>query len=1054
MEPTTGSEVRDEILEYLRGQLIGPVKGDAELLREQPYQRYLTGILYPRVPVGTTADEAEDDGEVDDEAPGQIADDADEDPMTLAGQNKPSSVGVSFVADRRCAVRVEIAAGRYVPGSKEGEWRRVPLDFTGNDAVVVDPPQTAKSFDDVFLDDAGIRVRVTWRPHQGTTIVTVVIVNNRDHDGHGIIDAKDCLFQVSVRCRPEAGRVLRYPSRRHLYSDDEAEELELAYRNAPVFAIGHGSAADWSDLGPDGPEYVQTSFLPVHVVPGVSFDVDDAPKRVRDLHRLSKIRELPSEIIPELHMFVDGYETWCDQLAAEAAESLIPAHEATVERVLQRIRAAAARMRRGIELLEDEAEVRHAFALANEAMLMQLIHGGEAFAGTAHSVREAPDVANVDYPSDTAYWRPFQLAFLLLTLDGVATDSADRDIVDLIWFPTGGGKTEAYLGLAAFTIMLRRIRNGDEGAGTTVITRYTLRLLTSQQFLRASTMIAACELLRRRDESLLGSRPISIGVWVGGGNSPNSYAEAAKLLAGLKNGEELETGFQIEVCPWCGTRVVPGRDDEDQLWGIHVTNVSFQVRCLNGTCPFAGELPVSSVDEALYEDPPTMLVGTVDKFARTVWDERTGVFFGARRDPGPSLIIQDEFHLISGPLGTIVGLYEAAFDVLMSQSGSRPKIVASTATIRRAGEQSLGVFGRQVALFPPAGLDADDSYFVRTDRTGTGRAYVGLMPQGHTPLTGLIHLSAALLQAPIDLGLAGSAKDLYWTYVAYHNSLRELGKTITLAHDDIPARLQVIAEADDTCRTLSHDNVVELTSNIPPREIPRVLEHLKVTTEQGGAVSMLASTNMLSVGVDVARLGLMAVVGQPKSTAEYIQASSRVGRGKDRPGLVVTLYSPSKPRDRSHYESFVPYHAALYKSVEPTSVTPFSHPARTRALHACLVILARHARGWRAVKDAARFHSTDPELKVLISAFLERVKLADPEEFERVRRHLDVLCKEWDDFVADAEAVGAELHYSGPGRERPVVLRRFQETGSGWRTLDSMRSVDAEVAVQVRRRQS
>jgi ATP-dependent helicase YprA (DUF1998 family) len=565
-------------------------------------------------------------------------------------------------------------------------------------------------------------------------------------------------------------------------------------------------------------------------------------------------------------------------------------------------------------------------------------------------------------------------------------------------------------------------------------------------------MIAACELLRREDESLLGSRPISIGIWVGGNNSPNRYAEAVKLLAGLRNGEELETGFQIEVCPWCGTRVVPGRDDEDQAWGIHVTNVSFKVRCLNSTCPFAGEIPVSSVDEALYEDPPTMLVGTVDKFARVAWDERAGVFFGAQRDPGPSLIIQDEFHLISGPLGTIVGLYEAAFDVLMSQSGYRPKIVASTATIRRAGEQSLGVFGRQVALFPPAGLDADDSYFVRTDRAAIGRAYAGLMPQGHTPLTALVHLSAALLQAPIDLGLAGSAKDLYWTFVAYHNSLRELGKTITLAHDDIPARLKVIAEAEDTCRTLSHDNVVELTSNIPPREIPRVLEHLKVTTEQGGAVSMLASTNMLSVGVDVARLGLMAVVGQPKSTAEYIQASSRVGRSG--PGLVVTLYSPSKPRDRSHYESFVPYHAALYKSVEPTSVTPFSHPARARALHACLVILARHARGWRTLKDAAQFRSADPELKALLSAFLERVKLAEPDEFERVRRHLDVLCKEWDNFVAVAEADGAELHYYGPGRERPVVLRRFHEAGSGWRTLDSMRSVDAEVAVQVRRRQS
>nr|MDT0664236.1 helicase [Micromonospora sp. DSM 115978] len=354
------------------------------------------------------------------------------------------------------------------------------------------------------------------------------------------------------------------------------------------------------------------------------------------------------------------------------------------------------------------------------------------------------------YALHRAEWRPFQLGFLLLTIEGASTDCDDRDVVDLIWFPTGGGKTEAYLALAAFSILIRRIRYGDDAAGTTVITRYTLRLLTSDQFRRAATLVCALELLRRDRADDLGSTEISIGLWVGSANSPNTYAEAQTLVKDLRSGQPIEKGFQIEKCPWCGTRLLPDEGSAGNI-GFQAHNNSFQVFCLNRGCPFFDRIPMASVDEQLYDRPPTVLIGTVDKFATAVWNERTGVFFGAGDDPGPSLIIQDEFHLISGPLGTIVGLYEAAFDVLMERHGARPKIVASTATIRRADEQTLGVFGRDVALFPPAGLDADDSYFVRVDHDKPGRAYVGLMPQGHTPVTGLVHLSAALLQASIDV---------------------------------------------------------------------------------------------------------------------------------------------------------------------------------------------------------------------------------------------------------------------------------------------------------------
>ncbi|MBO0881965.1 MAG: helicase, partial [Mycobacterium sp.] len=599
---------------------------------------------------------------------------------------------------------------------------------------------------------------------------------------------------------------------------------------------------------------------------------------------------------------------------------------------------------------------------------------------------------------------------------------------------------------AAFTILHRRLTHLDDGAGTTVITRYTLRLLTVQQFQRAATMIMACERIRQGRPGELGSIPISIGVWVGGSNTPNNYAQAVRLRRDLERGLKPTESFQVDQCPWCGTSLIP-RGEADPRWGITATNSSIRFHCVNERCDFYSGIPISSVDEDLYAHPPTLLVGTVDKFARLAWDERAGVFFGAGDLPGPSLMIQDEFHLISGPLGTIVGLYEAAFDVLMQHHGASPKIVAATATIRRAGEQSRGVFGRDVALFPPSGLDAGSSYFVRTDASLPGREYVGVMPQGHTHVTALVHLAAALLQAPRDVELSDAVLDGYWTLVAYHNSLRELGKTVTLAHDDFRSRMETIARTSDRVRPI--DDVRELTSRVQAVEIPRVLERLGRSYGKHGVVSLVAATNMISVGVDVERLGLMVVDGQPKTTAEYIQATSRVGRkSMKHPGLVVTLYSPTKPRDRSHYESFVPYHSMLYSAIEPTSVTPFSVMARSRALHADLVVLARHALGLGDNADAGKFDETDEELNALLAQLIERAARADATEIPGVRRHLRRLLREWTRSAVSAETRGGLL-YEGSERQARL-LKRFLETGDAWETLDSMRSVDIEVPVRVR----
>lgn len=1056
MNIETGFADRDLLLNYLRDQLMGPAGGQDEQLDpdDRPYQRYLTGVLYPMPPdepdITAIEDQPAEDDELVDDSPDPSDDDGEEDPVTLAGQMRPSSVGMSFVVSEWSPVDVELELGRYLRATDQ-TWQREAVALTGAAAVHLHPTKSTTHSQRVEVLGGHAFVEARWRPHGEGAIVTLVLVNQRRLNERSAVQAEDCLYQVVLRGRPSSGVLRRYPANRHLRSDKETDELDLMYRRVPVFAVGHGAAAEW-DTTADPPTYVETSFFPVHVVPDVAFDIPDKDTSVLELRRLAKVVDTPDTVVRQLHQFVNDYRAWTNGVRDTVARSeLAPRLQKAAGRLLDRMVSAEGRMRRAVRLIAERPRIRQAFGLANLAMLMQMEHRRSELAGSPHPVAEAPQDVSRDYRNSTGSWRPFQLGFLLLAMEGCVDDCPDRNLVDLIWFPTGGGKTEAYLGLAAFTIIHRRLTSGDEGGGTTVITRYTLRLLTSQQFQRAATMILACDLIRRGRTDELGSRPVSIGLWLGQKNSPNTYAEARKALEKARIGDDPEQGFQIEMCPWCGTRVVPTPDDEHNQWGVEATNNSFRVFCLNQHCPFRDRIPVSSVDEDLYEYPPTMLVGTVDKFAMAAWDEKTGAFFGSGDDPGPSLIIQDEFHLISGPLGTVVGLYEAAFDVLMAHNRANPKIVAATATIRRAREQALGVFGREVALFPPAGVDADNSYFVRTDQNSHGRAYVGVMSQGHTPTTGLVHVAAAQLQASVDLELAPDPADGYWTLLAYHNSLRELGKTVTLAHDDIPERIKIIARTLDQLRSLDDDLIVEMTSNVSAADIPRTLDRLSLPKGDHRAVSFLASTNMISVGVDVSRLGLMTMVGQPKTTAEYIQASSRVGRSNDKPGIVVTLYSPSKPRDRSHYESFVPYHSALYSAVEPTSVTPFSVPARERALHADLVILVRHALRLAQNTDAARFDADDPGLKEIVAELVERAQRADPDESVRVAADIERRIREWTLRVVtvDEENEGA-LRYRGSGRNHPRLLKGFLDGGAGWPTLHSMRSVDVDVQVRVR----
>lgn len=1051
-EQTIDSEIgRDRLLRELAKELIGPKEGPAEKLDfEKPHMRYTMGVLFP---LSTDQEdledlEAEEDVEGAEPAPPKADEGRADDPVALSGQWMPASIGLSFffTNGQELSVSVRGAAYEKVEG---GAWVRRPIASKSDPEIRTIAAPTGRTLRPAPLEvlDGRAELHSHWRPLNGGYLITVTLVNAREKAPNNRRPAaSDCLYQVGFRCSVPDGEIREYPDVDRVLAGEEDRELELLYRKKRTFAVGHGCATSWDD--DDAPRSVATELLPSVVVPDITHSLQDEGDEKSRAFRITFLAsdEVPAdEMRRELDGFLDRYESWIESLPEEHADIPSRLHPAR-DRLLQRLRSTLARMRGGVDRLKSDEKARRAFRLANRAMLMQMHHGGEDLAGSRWRRNRAPVLSDsFDYLSLHAYaWRPFQLAFQLLTVEGLCDyDSPEREMVDLIWFPTGGGKTEAYLATAAFEILRRRLVHGEAGAGTAVITRYTLRLLTSQQFQRAARLICALELLRRAAPAELGDTPISIGFWAGGATSPNRLQDARQRRLDIIEAEA-SNAFQLERCPWCGTEIVPAYKTEDEdAYGIRADNASFEMFCPTESCAFHESLPVSVVDEDLYSTPPTFLIGTVDKFALLAWRSGSGAFFGGDGVLSPTLVIQDELHLLSGPLGTTAAVYEAAIHELMRTNGRRPKVVASTATIRSASNQVRSLFNRRVQLFPPAGLNADDSFFSRVDPDAPGRLYAGVMSSHHKPSTSIIRTASGLLQAPEEVPLSETEDNVYRTLVIYHLSLRELGKTSAFAADDIPSRLEIIAPYGPT-RAIP--GIVELTSNTPSYDIPRVLEQLEQPPGTDGFVDVLVCTNMISVGVDVDRLGLMVMHGQPKTTSEYIQASSRVGRKY--PGLVVTHYSANKPRDRSHYEDFCAYHKALYRRVEPTSVTPFSAPSRDRALHAALVILMRHKCGFRRDDDAARFSRDDACVEAAVESLLSIVRDVDGNEFAAAKEDVERLLLEWNEL---AQTYPRELRYDAyrEGMQFQTLLKPFGKRGSGWDTLYSMRNVDGEAPIRI-----
>lgn len=1091
------AELRDSLVEYLRHELVGPdpaTGGATERLQESPRQRYSAGVLFPSNQPFIELEDARLDEvapeEQPDEAPPPGIDEQVSEPKRSGGREEsndaeydemirltnaffPSALGLTFICDSaRKGLRVEARAAVYhseaptADDSKLRQWVRNELDIKPVD-VQMDVSRSRASQRRLLAENLVLYV-IHRRRHDGSCMVTMSLINAKTSKGGGPPSGSDCFYQVGFVVRDPDGLAIfrEYSAGVRSVTDQEEASLQLLYRSRRAYAVGHGCAADWDGEIDAHVKEVSTSAVPAFTLAPIEPRTSGGDEL--SMHFLSGARsERGGKEIPDvLESLASDYEAWIAAREGESRslpESLRPAGAAH----LAECRTCLDRMRAGIQLLRSNDDARRAFMLANMAMLMQQHHSRRS--------RRLVDAEWKPLPSDYAppdsrsgRWRCFQLAFILMNLksllpDGASASSEERDVVDLIWFPTGGGKTEAYLGLAAYTIFLRRIHDRCN-TGCTVLMRYTLRLLTAQQFQRASALICACEVIRQQNPDLLGSEEqrITIGLWVGQSLSPNTRDEAIRTANALARRErDVENPFQILTCPWCGTAM----DDAKNLGYVPITSPRMiQLRCPDSRCPFSKRsfpLPIQVVDEDIYDAPPALVIGTVDKFAMLAWREHAGSIFGLdshqRHDP-PDLIIQDELHLIAGPLGSVVGLYECVIDLLCSWRGRRPKIVASTATIRRAGQQCRALYNRDVFQFPPPGLDISDSFFACENPRATGRTYVGVFATAAPSfVTALVRTASALLQGcrglPLPDGADESIRDPYWTLVQYFSSLRELGHAATLVEADIPEYMWAIASRSripkELCRTIGAP--IELTSRRSAQEIPEILERLKITyprqsKDSPRPVDTLLATNMISVGVDVDRLGLMMIVGQPKTSSEYIQASSRVGRSQQSPGLIITMFNSAKPRDRSHLEHFRAYHQAFYRHVEPTSVTPFSIPVIERALHAVLVIAARHLGG---VQNPDQF-TPDISSVERLRVFLERrTGEVDAEHMPLMRNRLRELIDRW-----AAVRPSGWGRFGPPPEPRPLMYPAGSEPreewdGLAWPTPSSMRSVDVECEAQV-----
>lgn len=1194
----TSWSVRENMALIFGRELMGPAEGPEEVtLGVSPVTKYIVGRLAPvkiASPDDLMDEQADDyDGYVhggpdaarppsqdaeeapcDDAEPDAGADDA----AQRSSLTVPSSMGLRFQVpaglpgvDASCTWGTYAPAGHTGVFAKDGSevkgYRRTPHDT----AVRVDLASASRPGGiDLELDEDVFLHADAFAEEGGERIfVELALCNRAVHMGRVPVEA--WLFQtaIEVGC---AGADVFLPV--HDWEldptfaremDGEQRRINLQYRNRLEFAIGRTCSVDWEVTpGARRATKVMTTWLPTCEVPQVQ--AANVAGAELDMEALAVADAAAVEA--DLRPVVSAYASWLAGQQAQVAG--LPGHlQPTAAEAVEETRQVVDQLSEGLDYLVASPQALECFHFMNRVMADQRVQTQVAALRMAEPRLGMDEArARVEARPFPHHWRVFQISFILMQVVALMEPdcparSGDLARAQLIFFPTGGGKTEAYLGLAAFSFAARRLAGRVasnlgplECDGVTVLMRYSLRLLTSQQFQRAAALMCAAELERRRAPQLWGQEPFRLGLWVGSAVTPKTVddAIAEQQASNSRGGSAHLSVLQLPQCPWCGSELGNGDvriDPETRRVLIHCSDRTGQCPfCEGGSVPEG--LPVLMTDEEIYRLAPSFVIATVDKFARLAREGQASSLFGyvgrkcdrhgyvprldqegrseyapcavkdgnchpAAKGKGkpaagpaayvrptnrlrpPDLIIQDELHLITGSLGTTVGLFETAVDVLCSWRTDRgtqvkPLIVASSATMRNAASQIHSLYGRDTTVFPPQVLDASDTFFSKElapCAEHPGRRYVGVCASGVRLTQAEIQLSSLLMKsAQLLFDRAGQPADPYMTLVGYYSATRELAGMARYMQDDVTSALRRVDRRTGFHRRVGASfgrlNVGELTSRISSTQIVQTLGNMAVQFDtdcdtvqalerskekgfvrRGGPdpYDAVLATSMLQVGVDVPRLGLMLFVGQPKNTAEYIQASSRVGRDAARPGLVVTLGNWSRPRDLAHFEQFRAYHESFYARVEPLSVTPYSVTSLDRGVAGLLVSVARvlqaneEGAGLTPESAAGRVVATAEEdflCAVIDGMLLPRVASAcDERSVQDARSRLNNRLDTWIKIAIDTQQQGKTLVYErGKPEETAPLLRSAEAVGAGeregaFKVANSMREVQPEVNVLV-----
>ena len=1011
----TGRDIRLDFLDDVRATLVGPLEENEQIL-ERPTEKYLYGILWPSHVGSIQIQEIKELETSENTARDDIIDKEDTEansqetlPSNLV--NRQSCIGISFCAPKICeAIEISVTYGCYTKVMKDSAsevWVR--REVNTKKSIDIQSAASCK-----WKIENGRSVQVLTRQAGSEVLCTVSLVNEakaKDSTNDALCEA--VIFQPRLQVTLRDGLAFSQRPIQLELGSEEAKVYEILYQSKRAICFGHGvSTGQSEDL-----KSIWTDWIPFYETPNVDKDCNkyfgDVPKEALLASSLADGNQV--ETVRLLTAFVGKYKEWISMTTQEIG-LLDEKWRNSLEGNMQKCRDAANRMMESVSHMAQDLEFFGAFCQANRAIALQ---------------------NRWKNPRSEFKWRPFQLGFFLLVIESfISEERASRSIADLLWFPTGGGKTEAYLGIMAFLLFKRSCSPQDENdPGTQILVRYTLRLLTKQQFERAAALVLACEHIRKNDSfSKKESKPFSIGLWIGGAATPNTRKEAKDKLL-YPEVQDCDPR-QLLNCPCCGS---------DLKWRFN-SDQPVKPECCNTDCEINGELNVYTVDEDIYSFRPSIVLGTSDKFVQIARNPDTSRLFRSSTGKRPELILQDELHLISGPLGSVAGLFEVAIDIICSRA-IQAKVIGSTATIKSASKQIKSLFNRDCLQFPPPGIDYRDSCFALEDKESLGRLYIGTTSVGRSPKFALASLIGACFFHANRMADKYSQSndgrdeqtDSYSTIVAYFNSLKELGGAAVLFQDDVADRLKNIASAEDVS-PLRIENQKELTSTRSQDELQEILRDLEKKRDENGHIDICLSTNMISVGVDVSRLGLMVVNGQPKSKSEYIQATSRVGR--KRPGIVVTLYNDSKVRDKSAFESFYSLHANMYKDVEVTSVTPFSPPCIDKVLPTAIVAACRHlSEAALESPDIEEFHET---LGYVGNEFISRCSSISPENSDYLEESILDLEAQWVEGKPDCYVASAKGPLKNPlfiSAEEAALLYEDQYIFS---LLSSVRSVEPQ----------